>query len=334
MQLTVDGAAYSCETGESVLAALTRQGVVIPSSCLAGVCQCCLLKATKGVPPQKAQRGVKDTLKAQQYFLACQCFPESDLSLSLADSEQLFAATTVAASKALSANVLGLRLQRPEGFAYRGGQFLNLRSPGGAVRSYSIASHPEEDAFLELHVARIPEGQVSNWLHDSVAVGSEVEIAGPLGDCFYVPGNLDHTLLLIGSGTGLAPLLGIIRDALYHGHSGPIFLYHGSQFADGLYLQDRLSEIENEASNFHYVRCLDNEEKTRGVRQGRVNELALADHANLEGYRLYVCGNPEMVKQTQRSAYLQGASLSEIYSDAFLPSRSPTTANKSSALSS
>ncbi len=319
--LTVEGAEFSCTEGETVLSALTRQGIALPFSCKEGVCHCCMVKATQGEPPRQSQYGVKDTLKEQSYFLACQCYPESDMEISITDTGQTYALLTVLSKDALSTNVLRLRLSKPAGFSYRSGQFLNLRVTNELVRSYSIASLPDEDDFLELHIARVPGGRASGWLHDVAAVGSQVEVAGPMGDCFYIQQDPEQALVLIGSGTGLAPLLGIIRDAIRSGHSGPVFLYHGSCFQDGLYLQEELSKLEDEVAGFHYIPCLESPEKVSGLRQGRVGELALSDHKTLAGYRLYICGNPEMVKAAQRGAYLQGASMGDIYSDAFTTNR-------------
>ena len=86
----------------------------------------------------------------------------------------------------------------------------------GLARSYSIASLLTDDS-LELHVRVLPEGRMSQWLASTARVGHADGDPGPSGDCFYTAGREDQPLLLAGTGTGLAPLFGIARDALRQG---------------------------------------------------------------------------------------------------------------------
>src|SRR6185437_4292375 len=73
--------ACALNPGESVLEGLERQGVPVPNSCRAGVCQSCLMQASAGQVPAEAQKGLKDSLKARGYFLACACLPSGDLTV-------------------------------------------------------------------------------------------------------------------------------------------------------------------------------------------------------------------------------------------------------------
>jgi NAD(P)H-flavin reductase len=159
-------------------------------------------------------------------------------------------------------------------------------------------------------------GAMSPWLCDPARAGEAVDIQGPNGACFYLPGRPRQPMLLIGTGTGLAPLIGIVRDALADGHVGPIALYHGSRHASGLYLGDALRALTARHANLSYVPCLSGAEATGG-RRGRADEAALADHGDLKGYRVFVCGVPAMVAGVRRRAYLAGVSLADINGDAF-----------------
>ena len=84
---------------------------------------------------------------------------------------------------------------------------------------------------------------MSNWIFDEVKIGESVDIQGPSGACFYLSGAPEQGLLLIGSGTGLAPLVAIARDALNDSHSGQVRLYHGARESAGLYLRDGLFDL-------------------------------------------------------------------------------------------
>ena len=248
--LTYAGAAYEAAPGETVLAALLRQGVDVANSCRAGACQSCLLRAACGTVPAEAQQGLKATLVEQGYFLSCVCRPESDLALEPAGGLEV--AGRIAALERLTETVLRAHVETEAPLEYRAGQYITLRRADGLARSYSLASLPA-DGTLELHVRRAPNGKMSGWLFDEARADDPVSVRGPAGDCFYTSGKPEQPLLLAGTGTGLAPLVGICRDALVQGHTGPIRLFHGAVRPAGLYLQDELSALMREHSNVVYT---------------------------------------------------------------------------------
>ena len=213
-EITYKNAVYACENGETVLDALLRHRVDIPYSCKTGTCLSCLVKATDGDVPEKARKNIRPSLAEQGYFLACQCPPVAGLSIVSGDDAALYGRATVRRVEKVAPDICRVTLQPSTPLYYRAGQFINLRRPDGLVRSYSLASVPRLDKDLEIHVKRLPRGQMSNWLFDDVGPGDGLDLQGPNGDCFYVPGTPDQKLLLIGTGTGLAPLMGIVRDAL------------------------------------------------------------------------------------------------------------------------
>ena len=315
--LRFDGAVYDCGPGEDVLQALLRQGAAIPHSCRKGVCLACLLRCSRGDPGAGAQAGLRDTLRHQGHFLACQSQPESDLDIAPAAETDLFLSAEVASLRNLGAAVRRVELRPLRNFDYRPGQFINLRGPGGLVRSYSLASLPGSGTTLELHVQRYDNGAMSGWIFEQLKPGDRVEIQGPNGACFYLPGDAAQPLLLIGTGTGLSPLLGIARDALARGHSGPIRLYHGSRTRWGLYMDGALRGMFAGRENVSYSACVSRDAPENGMRRGRADDLAFADHASLEGWRVFLCGYPPMVSAAKKRAYLAGARLEDIHADPF-----------------
>ncbi len=123
--------------------------------------------------------------------------------------------------------------------------------------------------------------------------------------------------MLVGTGSGLAPLYGIIADALAQDHSGPIHLFHGSRDLNGLYFIDEMRELAAEFDNFHYTPCLSGEDIESEHVQGRAHDIALSSTESLSGWRVFLCGHPEMVNQTKKMAFMKGASMGDIYTDAF-----------------
>ncbi len=295
---------------ETALDALLRSGAPVSYSCKAGSCGSCMLRAVDGEVPAAAQAGLKDSWKARGYFLACVCRPESDLTAAPVDADAQVPAT-IAALDSLSSDVMRLRLQCRQPFEFRSGQYITLMRHDGLARSYSIASLPAEE-HLELHVRCLPNGQMSEWIRQQARAGDNVRVLGPSGECFYVPGRPEQPLLLVGTGTGLAPLYGILRDALAHGHTGPIHLYHGAVREAGLYLRDELARLAAENPNVHY-------NPTTLDADGPVDQLVLARHKQLTGFRAFLCGDPAIVQGLRKKLFLGGMDLKEIYADAFLP---------------
>ena len=82
----------------------------------------------------------------------------------------------------LSPNVCKLLIEPTLTFVYHAGQFINLRRPDGLVRSYSLASLPTEDYFLEIHVQRKGDGAMSNWILDELKAGDELDIQNASGE--------------------------------------------------------------------------------------------------------------------------------------------------------
>ncbi len=303
---------------ETVLQCLRRHGIVVPSSCEAGACQSCLMRVVEGEPPAQAQLGLKDGLRLQGYFLACQARPEQDLCVVLPDADAVQVPATVTAIDSLSADVARVRLKVDSGFECRGGQFLSLVRGDGLVRPYSIANLPDEDGALELHVRRTPGGAMSGWIHDQLRAGDRLHIRGPAGDCFYVAGEPAAPLLLVGTGTGLAPLHAILRDALRHGHHGPIVLMHGALGMDGFYLVEELAELASRHGRLTYLRCLPEGDAADGVTIGPIDALVRQHLSNPADWRIYLCGNPALVYDLRKKVFLAGASMKRIHSDAFL----------------
>ena len=287
---------------------LLRHGVEISNSCRAGACQSCLLRAAAGAVPAVAQQGLKATLIEQGYFLSCVCRPETDLFLEPAGGLEI--AATIAALERLTPTVMRARLRTAAPLDYRPGQYIILRRADGLARSYSLASLPE-DGTLELHIRRAPQGRMSGWLFDEARENEGVSIRGPAGDCFYTAGKPEQPLLLAATGTGLAPLAGICRDAVKQGHRGPIHLYHGALRRDGLYLQDELRDIELSNANVHYKPVVLEAD-------GAIDKVIAADHPKLSGWRGFVCGDPSVVQLLKKKFFLAGMASREIFADAFV----------------
>lgn len=314
--LTFEQTPVAIAPGETVLSALLAAGIDLPNSCRAGVCQTCLVQAVEGKAPAAAQQGLPEPLKAQGYLMACQCVPEGPMTLVRAGDAQKRIGATIRSIDRLSASVIRLRLDPDGSFSYRSGQFLALEAQDGTVRSYSIASHPKEDSFLELHIRMLPGGRMSALIAEKLSPGDRLTISGPSGSCFYEGIEPERPLVLAGAGTGLAPLWGILRDALSRGHHGPIRLYHGALDTRGLYLVEPLQHLAAAHDNFSYHPCIRGE---AGPGSGDLAKAVLEAEPQPAKAAFFLCGDSKLVSSLKRALFLKGAKLNQLRADAFVP---------------
>lgn len=309
----------------TVLEALEAAGVPVVSGCRAGSCGKCLQRSLE-TPPAAAQRGLRATLASQNFFYSCQAKPEGALTL-VPDEPPAPIAARVLESESVGLDVRRLLVRTERPLDYRAGQYLDLLNPEGIARSYSVASLPES-GFLEFHVRRIEGGALSPWLH-ALSAGDELRVRGPFGQCFYTPDAADSALLLIGAGTGLAPLLGIARAALQSGHSRPITLVHGALEPRRLYLRDELRELSRQHPNLNVHACVLRDAGPEEL-EGPLDQVALGQATSgspgdLDRTRVFLCGDGELVRKLQRRCFLAGVPSGEIFADPFLAPPTPSS---------
>jgi NAD(P)H-flavin reductase len=221
--------------------------------------------------------------------------------------------------RAVAPDVAVVLLEPSGDLPFRPGQYLDVFHPSGPSRSYSIASLPAW-GLLELHVRRIPDGLLSTWLH-GLEAGAQLEVRGAFGQCFYTPdeeGERPDKLLLVGAGTGLAPLLGIARDAVAQGYGGQIDLVHGGLEPSRLYLRDELRAFERQAAALTVHHCVLHGATSDEI-SGSLEDVAAAVGAPLGKSRAFLCGDEGIVRVLQRSLFLAGVPSGEILADPFSP---------------
>jgi ferredoxin-NADP reductase len=155
----------------------------------------------------------------------------------------------------------------PQPFAFRAGQHVDVRltAPDGyqAMRSYSIASAPGESGVIELAIDLLGGGEVSPYFHEVATVGDEIELRGPLGGHFVWGPDDGGPLLLVGGGSGLVPLMSMIRDRQARGsHVPALLLLSARRFEDALY-HDELLDLERSGTGFAVVFALTREPALR-----------------------------------------------------------------------
>jgi ferredoxin-NADP reductase len=207
------------------------------------------------------------------------------------------------------------RLELPEPRRHLAGQHyvVRLTAPDGytASRSYSVASDPDDTGEIELTVEKLDDGEVSEYLHDVVEPGDELEVRGPVGGFFAWDG--ETPALLVGGGSGVVPLMAMLRQARATGRSDLVRLVVSVRSPDDLYYADELPGPE---SLVVYTRQAP---PGAGRTAGR---LAVADVAPLVrgGETVFVCGSPGFADATTAVLIAAGVPVDAIRVERFGPS--------------
>lgn len=315
-KVTYLGETYDCRDGESVLDALIRQGVDVPFSCRKGTCTVCMRRCVAGTPPLAAQKRLKRELAKLGYFLPCLCHPTEDLVIEPPLPADLYCRAFVVDKQPLSDAVCRVLLEPERNLEYRAGQFVSVRRADGLVRSYSLASVCGLQSHIEIHVQRVPGGRMSGWIHDELAVGDDVDVQGPNGESCFQRSSPRGSLVLIGSGTGLAPLYGIARDALEERYAGHVYLHHAGPTPESLYLREELENLDAAVANFHY-RALVLPDAGPAARGDALWRAVLHDGADLRDCHIHVAGPPALIDRVTALAAAAGVASADVFADAF-----------------
>lgn len=140
------------------------------------------------------------------------------------------------------------KLAVPTWMPHRAGQHYDIRltAPDGyqAQRSYSIASEPERQGEIDLTVERLGDGEVSAYLHDVLAPGDQIEVRGPIGGYFVWEASLNGPLLLIAGGSGIVPLMSMIRHRDKAGSQVPTRLLYSVHTLEDVIYREELMQCQ------------------------------------------------------------------------------------------
>ena len=300
-----EGRTIELHPGETVLDGLLRSGHRVPHSCKAGACQSCLMRAVGGPPPDGAQFGLNDGLKARGYFLSCVAKPSDDLEVNQNPADLPRSRVRIEAIERLGEDVLRVFLDPESACNYSPGQFLTLIRDDGLSRSYSIASLPDRDRFLELHVRVLPDGQMGRWLGDEARPGDLATIPGPAGHCFYTPGHESHQIILGRDRNGARPLRDRAGCDPPRSRRTHHLIPRGPPCRTLSTWTGRCRDATR-VPQFHYVASCLHADGREDVEVGRLETILHARFPVFTNCRVYLCGNPAMVQALRKQVFLEG----------------------------
>lgn len=321
------GRSFEVEDSETVLAAAIRQGVGLPYGCQDGACGSCKCRWVSGafeLGPHQA-KALSDTERSAGMVLTCRMHPREEVVIECAQlpSADMFPVRKmpcrVQALERAAPDVMLLQLQLPaqEAFRYHAGQYLQFILRDGSRRSYSMANAPDGQPSVQLHIRHMPGGKFTDQVFGALKVRDILRVEGPYGS-FYLRDAGERPLVLLASGTGLAPIKAIIEHLRATDNTRAATLYWGGRKRADLYLMSWAQAQVEELPWLRFVPVLSEPDPDWQGRTGFVHRAVMEDLPDLSGHEVYACGAPLMV-DAARADFSERCGLPEssFHADAF-----------------
>jgi CDP-4-dehydro-6-deoxyglucose reductase, E3 len=336
------GRQFTMQRDETVLSAALQAGVGLPYGCKDGACGSCKCKLVEGrvIHGAHQPKALSAEEEAAGLVLTCCATPQTDLVIEarqvvgLGDHPVVKMPTRVISLHLAAPDVMVLRLQLPatQTFSYRAGQYIEFILKDGQRRSYSMANAPHrvKDVApvppgatplnaIELHLRHMPGGLFTDAVFSTMKEKDILRVEGPLGT-FFLREDSARPIVLLASGTGLAPIKAIVEQLQFKGNTRPVVLYWGCRSKADLYLHDWAEQQARDLPWLRHVPVL-SEPKPQDAWTGRtgfVHRAVLADLPDLSMHEVYACGAPVMVDAARREFTAQAGLPEEFfYADAF-----------------
>jgi NAD(P)H-flavin reductase/ferredoxin len=311
------GEEIDCGPEETVLDAAFRQGYSLAHGCREGQCSACKCFLQEGEVELRrySNFALSDTERAGGYALMCRALPESDLVVELLhfdpDNYRLEnpirdGVARVREVRELTHDIIGLRLSVDDDLDWLPGQYLDLHVPGsgGERRSFSIANLPGR-RVVELMIKRYPGGHFSGLLGEQIKPGTELSYTGPYG-AFHLRRS-EAPILMVAGGSGMAPVLAVLRQLAEEGCSRPVRFFYGAREERDLFALDEIAALGQRLDDFRFFPVT-----------GRFVHEAIDEE--LEAPDVYMCGPPPMLDAVQELLLGRGVDPARIFADRFTTS--------------
>jgi ferredoxin-NAD(P)+ reductase (naphthalene dioxygenase ferredoxin-specific) len=326
MELIVHPSAtrISVESGQNLLEVLKDNAIPISYSCMSGRCGTCRCKVVKGEVGRSGPEVGRPEIDQDPYLLACQTVLIENCEIEIPEMDEV----VVHPAKIIKGEVLSiedvthdirrLRIRPAKPLEFSPGQYATLQFTPEHIRPYSWTGLPSDEE-MEFQIRKVPGGRVTEYVFNQLAVGDSVRISGPLGTAYL---RKKHTgpILCVGGGTGIAPVISIVRGVIEAGMANPIHLYFGVRSQEDLYDADRLKKLALEHGAMTVNIVVATGDIQEGQRSGLVTDAIRSDFSDLKDWCAYFCGAPVMVEALNMVAKDLGVDTSKIHADAFYPS--------------
>jgi CDP-4-dehydro-6-deoxyglucose reductase len=308
------GVSFDVARDEPILAAAIRSGIGLPYGCRDGACGSCKSRLVEGrvIHGVHQHKALSEAEEAEGWILTCCAAPQTDCVVQArtvagaGEYPVLKMPARVASLARVAPDVMLMKLQLPANvqLKYRAGQYVEFILRDGARRSYSMANAPEnlgEPPMIELHLRHMPGGKFTDHVFGAMKEKEILRVEGPLGS-FFLREDSDKPIVLLASGTGLAPIKAIVEHMRAQGIVRPTVLYWGCRVRADLYLHDWALEAAASMPQLRYVPVLSDATPADAWngRTGFVHRAVMEDFPDLSGHEVYACGAPVMVDAARR----------------------------------
>ncbi len=331
------GVDMEVEEGETVLEAAFRQGITLMHGCKEGQCSSCKSVLLEGEAETEdfSTFALSELEQEEGKVLLCRLFAYSDLEIELLNYDEEILSNWIPA-KQISGNIVAIKnlthdirqfdVNLDEAMDFNAGQYADITIPGtGITRSYSMANPPSEKSTLSFIIKIYSDGAFSSLLAEQLKVGDPIEVEGPFGTSFRNKTH-DGTTLLVGGGSGMAPLWSILNDLAESGASQPVRFFYGARTEKDLFYLDELTTIGERLDDFEFIPALsefnpdDNWDGATGFIHDVV-ERSYVDTAQNDTLEAYACGPPPMVDAALPVFQKIGVDADDIHLDKFTPAK-------------
>jgi ferredoxin-NADP reductase len=229
--------------------------------------------------------------------------------------EKPFLKVKLIEKKEIAQEVLDLKFEKPIGFNFLAGQFVQFMIKTdleSVLRSYSIASEPSEE-YLEFCVKLVPNGKGAQFF-SKLNIGEEAFLRGPEGRFVCLEAH-SATKFFVATGAGIAPIMGMIKQDLKNQISKEVSLLFGVRHKEDIIWQERLEELQNLFNHFSFKITLSKPDKDWTGNSGRVTSH-IASLLKPEA-EYYLCGSLEMVKDMRVILSEKGVDIKKIHFEIF-----------------
>jgi CDP-4-dehydro-6-deoxyglucose reductase, E3 len=326
IRIATSGKEFSARPGETVLAAALRQGIVLPYSCKNGTCASCKCRLVEGhiEYPYNPPTALEDDDFSTGQALSCQAVADTDLTIEAREIEQVAdipvrrLPARVESMEKFTPEVMCIRLKLPQAarLQFLAGQYIDILQPGGKRRAFSIASAPSEAEFIELHIKHIDGGGFTGHVFDDMEVKEILRMEGPLGT-FFIRRSSNRPMIMVGGGTGFAPLKSMIEELIESGDDRPLELFWGVNTEADLYARDLIERWAETLPHFRFIPVLVDPEEDWSGERGFVHEAVVRHHPDLSPFEVYMSGPPAMIHAARHDFIDAGVPEDRLFYDSF-----------------
>ena len=328
--ILANGTAFSAAAGATILDAALAQGVVLEHGCRTGRCGSCKTRVVQGqTAALRVPLSLTEAEEAAGWVLTCTSQAVTDVQLDAEDLGLLAAfpsrvtPSRIDVLERVADDVVRVVLRLPPASPLRflAGQHVDVTSPAGVRRSYSIASAAAAPGKLELHIRRVDGGRFSDYWFGAAQANDLLRFDGPRGSFFLRPvAGLD--VVFLATGTGIAPILSMLAQIATMTDEPPrsVCLYWG-----GRQVQDHYVDPAAMLPGLRYVPVVSRGGAQWQGARGHVQDVLLADAAlgrapALAGAAVYACGSERMIGDARRVLVEAGLPPRRFHFDAFVGS--------------